>query len=102
MHVHVSLLDENGTNIFSADEGVAEPLRNAVGGLLTTMRDMQAVFAPHANSYRRFQPGSYAPMALTWGMDHRGVAIRVPATAGAGARLEHRICGADVNPHLAL
>ena len=102
MHVHVSLVDGEGRNVFAADNGVAEPLRHAVGGLLGSMREMQAVFAPHANSYRRFQPGSYAPMALTWGMDHRGVAVRVPATKGGAARLEHRICGADVHPHLAL
>lgn len=102
MHVHVSLLDSDGRNIFSADEGIAIPLKHAIGGLLGSMRELQAVFAPHANSYRRFQPGCYAPMALTWGMDHRGVALRVPATSGAAARLEHRICGADVNPYLAL
>ena len=102
MHVHVSLLDKEGRNIFAAKDGLASPLNHAIGGLLGSMRELQAVFAPHANSYRRFQPGSYAPMALTWGLDHRGVAVRVPATSGAGARLEHRICGADVNPYLAL
>ena len=102
MHVHVSLLDKDGTNIFSADDGLAAPLTHAISGLLGTIQEMQAVFAPHANSYRRFQPGSYAPVSLTWGMDHRGVAVRVPATKGEAARLEHRICGADVNPYLAL
>ncbi len=102
MHVHVSLLDAEGRNIFSAGDGTAPPLRHALGGLLGSMRELQPIFAPHANSYRRFQPGSYAPMALNWGLDHRGVALRVPATAGGAARLEHRICGADVNPYLAL
>jgi len=102
MHVHVSLLDSTGHNIFSAESGVAEPLKQAVGGLLGSMKELQAIFAPHMNSYRRFQPGSYAPMALNWGMDHRGVSIRVPGTKGSAARLEHRICGADVNPYLAL
>ncbi len=102
MHVHVSLLDKEGQNIFSAEHDIAEPLKHAVGGLLGSMREFQAIFAPHANSYRRFQPGSYAPTALNWGMDHRGVAVRVPATKGNAARLEHRICGADVNPYLAL
>jgi len=102
MHVHVSLLDDEGRNVFSSESGLAAPLNHAIGGLLGSMRELQAVFAPHANSYRRFQPGSYAPMALTWGLDHRGVAARVPATSGGAARLEHRICGADVNPYLAL
>ena len=102
MHAHISLTDRDGGNVFAAKDGVAPVLRQAVGGTLSTMRALQAIFAPHANSYRRFQPGSYAPLTLSWGLDHRGVAIRLPETAGKGARLEHRISGADVNPYLAL
>jgi len=104
MHAHVSLIDGDGRNIFDGAEGgeVAPTLRHAVGGALATMRPLQAIFAPHANSYRRFQPGSYAPTVSSWGLDHRGVAVRLPEITGAGARLEHRICGADVNPYLAL
>ena len=100
MHVHASVIDGSGNNIFSADEGVSPKLRAAVGGVLETMRDMQAIFAPHMNSYRRFQPGGFAPCAPNWGLDHRGAAIRLPETAGKGARLEHRISGADVNSYL--
>ena len=107
MHAHVSLIDAQGRNIFDAAAGgaapeVADTLRHAVGGALATMRPLQAIFAPHANSYRRFQPGSYAPTVASWGLDHRGVAVRLPEISGSGARLEHRICGADVNPYLAL
>lgn len=102
MHAHVSLLDRDGRNIFDAEQGIAAKLRHAVGGILSTMRPLQAIFAPHGNSYRRFQPGSYAPTQTSWGLDHRGVAVRLPETSGPGARLEHRICGADVNPYLAL
>jgi len=103
MHAHVSLIDAQGRNIFDGGgDEVAETLRHAVGGALATMRPLQAVFAPHANSYRRFQPGSYAPTLASWGLDHRGVAVRLPEISGPGARLEHRICGADVNPYLAL
>lgn len=104
MHAHVSLLDADGNNIFdSGTEGeVAPRLSHAIGGALATMRPLQAIFAPHANSYRRFQPGSYAPVFASWGLDHRGVSVRLPETSGPGARLEHRICGADVNPYLAL
>jgi len=102
MHAHISLIDGDGRNIFDTGEGIADTLRHAVGGALATMRPLQAIFAPHANSYRRFQPGSYAPTVASWGLDHRGVAVRLPETTGPGARLEHRICGADVNPYLAL
>jgi glutamine synthetase len=58
------------------------------------------IFAPHLNSYRRFVPGSYAPMVAAWGYDNRGVALRVPETSGQGARVEHRVSGSDANPYL--
>ena len=104
MHVHASVLNAAGENIFAdADEGEVSPtLGKAVAGVIHTMREMQAVFAPHMNSYRRFGPGSFAPTAPDWGIDHRGAGIRLPATSGPAARLEHRIAGADVNPYLVL
>jgi len=102
MHVHVSLIDEAGENVLSADKGVSENLGHAVSGVLKTMRELHLVFAPHLNSFRRFQPASFAPTSPDWGIDHRGVAIRLPDTRGPAARLEHRISGADVNPYLVL
>lgn len=105
MHVHVSLLDDDGTNIFAAPEGsgdMAQPLAHAIGGCIATMHGCQAIFAPHANSYRRFQPGAFAPVAANWGYDNRNAGVRVPATEGPGARLEHRVSGSDVNPYLAI
>jgi len=102
MHVHVSLLDKDGGNIYSSENGVGLQLQQAIGGVLATMRPLQAIFAPNLNSYRRFQPNLFAPVRAVWGLDHRGVAVRVPQSAGPNARLEHRICGADVNPYLAI
>ena len=102
MHVHVSVTDDDGRNVFAAEKGISPSLRAAVGGVLETMRDMQAIFAPHMNSYRRFQPSSFAPTTPNWGFDHRGAAVRLPETEGKGARLEHRISGADVNAYLAV
>lgn len=101
MHVHASLEDSQGNNLFASENGRIHPkLANAVAGLLETMPDYQIVFAPHANSYRRFVPGFYAPVSPCWGYDHRAAAVRVPAIEGAGARLEHRVSGADTNPYL--
>lgn len=102
MHVHVSVLDSNDRNIFAAQDGMAPQLGAAVAGLLASMRDMQAIFAPHLNSYRRFRPDSFAPCRPDWGYDNRAAAIRLPETKGEAARLEHRISGADVNPYLVL
>lgn len=103
MHAHVSVVDENGKNIFDDDTGeISATLKQAIAGTLDTMDDLQAIFAPHMNSYRRFQPGSFAPHAPDWGIDNRAAAIRVPEVSGPGARLEHRISGADINPYLVL
>jgi glutamine synthetase len=104
MHVHASILDSNGKNIFSSlhEDEVSATLKKAVAGVLETMREMHAIFAPHMNSFRRFQPNSFAPTAPDWGVDHRGAGIRLPEVNGPGARLEHRIAGADVNPYLVL
>jgi len=101
MHLHASVLDDKGKNIFDISDGIAPALKHAVAGVLNTMPDVQAIFAPHMNSYRRFFKGGFAPCAPDWGIDNRNAGIRLPETNGAGARLEHRICGADVNPYLA-
>jgi glutamine synthetase len=60
------------------------------------------LFAPNANSFRRLRPLSYAPTAPTWGHNNRTVALRVPAGAPSARRIEHRVAGADANPHLVL
>lgn len=101
MHIHVSLSDDKGRNVF--DGGGREPnglIRNAVAGMLTTMSDAMLIFAPHHNGYRRFIPGSYAPVVACWGFDNRSVPVRVPEVAGRGARVEHRVSGSDANPYL--
>ncbi len=103
MHIHVSLIDAEGSSIFASDDDKpSPPLLQAIGGTLSTMRELQAIFAPHYNSYRRFAPGSYAPTVPDWGVDNRGASVRIPEIAGQGARLEHRVSGSDANPYLAL
>jgi len=102
LHVHCSILDRDGRNILDARGGEPAKLKSITAGMLQTMRDAQLVFAPFANSYRRFQPGSFAPVDLTWGFGHRGTAIRIPDKDGPAARVEHRVAGADVNPYLLL
>ena len=101
MHIHCSVEDADGNNIFDDidSEHRTPEFLNAVGGLCATMEDAMAIFAPHGNSYRRFIPGSYAPMAPHWGYNNRTVAMRVPLGA---RRVEHRVAGADANPYLVL
>lgn len=102
-HVHLSIIDENGNNIFDngSPEG-SDALRFAVNGLIESSADLMAIFAPNINSYRRFQTGSHAPLSATWGYDNRTAAIRIPSGDNASRRLEHRVAGADANPYLVL
>ena len=102
LHVHASVIDKDGRNILDAKGDDPRRLKSLCAGLLQTMRDTQLVFAPFANSYRRFQPGSFAPVDLTWGYGHRGTAVRIPDLNGPAARIEHRVAGADANPYLLL
>jgi glutamine synthetase len=102
MHMHVSLADEGGENLFASEAREGSPLlRRAVGGMLESLLDSLLLFCPNANSYRRFQANSYAPLAPTWGIDNRTVSLRVPGGPAHTRHIEHRICGADANPYLA-
>ncbi|NQD94303.1 glutamine synthetase [Pseudomonas sp. CrR25] len=106
MHMHVSLADAQGRNLFAGEPSdLGGPagvlLKQAVGGMLASLLDSLLLFCPNANSYRRFQANSYAPLAPTWGVDNRTVSLRVPGGPAASRHIEHRICGADANPYLA-
>jgi glutamine synthetase len=101
MHFHVSLADAKGRNILAeTDADFAPDMLWAIGGLQATMAESMLVFAPHANSWRRFAVGSYAPIAPTWGVNNRAVALRVPAGDSAARRIEHRPSGVDANPYM--
>ena len=103
MHLHVSLLDEAGNNAFASDDPEGSPLlKQAIAGMKALLADSFAIFAPNANSYRRFRANSYAPVAPTWGVNNRTVSFRVPAGSPASRHIEHRACGADANPYLAV
>lgn len=98
MHAHVSFLDAKGANAFEDEK----TLHQAVAGLIATMQEGMILFAPHLNSWRRFQESSHAPTRATWGRENRTASIRIPADGGANTRFEHRVAGADANPYLML
>jgi glutamine synthetase len=82
--------------------GMSPLMRQALAGILATMPDFTLLYAPNINSYKRFQPDSFAPTALRWGTDNRTCALRVVGHTPAGLRLENRVPGGDVNPYLAI
>ncbi|MEX1107750.1 MAG: glutamine synthetase family protein [Dongiaceae bacterium] len=102
LHIHMSLLDRDGRNVF--DDGTArgsDAMRHAIGGLQATTAEALAICAPNANSYRRFQEGSYAPTSTAWAYNNRTTGLRIPSSGGKARRIEHRFAGADANIYLA-
>jgi glutamine synthetase len=103
LHLHISLLDRKGKNVFageSEDGDFSDTLRHAIGGLSETMPESMAVFAPNANSFRRYAPNCYVPATPNWGPNHRDLALRIPISSQKNSRVEHRVAGADANPYL--
>lgn len=103
MHLHQSVVDANGKNIFCNEDGSnSARFHHFIGGLQTYLPDLMLIFAPSVNSFRRFVPGSQAPINLQWGVDNRTAGLRIPLSAPAARRVENRIAGADANPYLAM
>lgn len=101
MHLHFSVLDQDGRNVF--DNGGPEGtglLRSAVAGCVAAMPGSTLIFAPHANSYTRLVPGAHAPTGAGWAYENRTAAIRIPGGPPAARRIEHRVAGGDINPYL--
>ncbi|MEJ7743144.1 MAG: glutamine synthetase family protein [Nocardioidaceae bacterium] len=100
-HIHMSLRGSDGSIVFDEGDGATEMFDQFVAGVQATMAEFTLLYAPNINSYKRFQPGSFAPTAIAWGHDNRTCALRVVGH-GAGLRVENRVPGGDVNPYLGL
>lgn len=103
MHLHTSVVDAQGHNVFSqADGGESVLFGHFIAGLQTYGPELMLVFAPNVNAYRRYVAGSQAPANMAWGYDNRTTGLRVPASPAAARRVENRVAGADANPYLAI
>lgn len=103
-HIHLSLRGDDGSLVFTDDDrpgGRSELYERFIAGVLATAADFTLLYAPNINSYKRFADGTFAPTTIGWGQDNRTCAVRLVGH-GAGARMENRVPGADVNPYLAL
>lgn len=97
-HIHISLADEQGDAVFAQRPELFE---HFVAGLLANLRDLTLLLAPNVNSYKRFAADSFAPTVVAWGRDNRTCSLR-EVGHGQSRRIECRVPGADVNPHLAI
>jgi glutamine synthetase len=103
LHVHQSILDKNGKNIFSKADGTPTDLfYGYIGGLQRYMPEAMLAFAPYVNSYRRFASPWSSPVNLAWATDNRTVGLRVPDSPPEARRVENRLAGSDVNPYLVI
>ncbi|WP_338415183.1 glutamine synthetase family protein [uncultured Sphaerotilus sp.] len=103
MHIHQSLVNKDGQNIFSNPDGTAsKEFYWYIGGLQKYIPSAMALFAPYVNSYRRLSRFTAAPINIQWGTDNRTVGIRSPVASPAARRIENRVIGADANPYVAL
>lgn len=103
-HVHLSLWDESGSNIFAdenAQNGVSDRFRWAIGGQLEHANALLAFLGPTVNCPKRYKRGTYAPASYTWGFENRSVAVRVKAWRGQRTHIENRLGSGSSNPYLA-
>lgn len=112
-HMHVSLVDADGKNLFYRGETDPNPPypdvadlsdlgRHFLAGILEGLPDVMPMVAPTINSYKRLVENFWAPVTVSWGLEHRAASIRLiaPPTAKPGAtRFEVRVPGADANPY---
>jgi len=104
-HVHQSLWDTSGKNVFfspDADHHLSETFRSYIAGVLKTLPEFMALYAPNVNSYKRFVAGSWAPTVGAWGVETRTPSLRAISGRESSTRLENRVPGSDVNPYLAM
>ncbi len=103
MHIHQSIVDADGQNIFSkADGSASAEFFHYIAGLQTYVPQVMPMFAPYVNSYRRLSPFMSAPTNVSWGYDNRTCGIRIPNSDAHNRRIENRVPGVDVNPYLAI
>lgn len=104
MHVNMSLA-RGGKNIFDdpfGEMGLSKEAYWFMGGLMKHMKGMTVFANPLVNSYKRFVPGYEAPIYIAWSSTNRSPLIRIPATRGAGTRIELRSPDPAANPYLTL
>jgi glutamine synthetase len=81
--------------------GLSELGEHFLAGQLAALPELTLCYAPNINSYKRYAPASFAPTAISWGPDNRTCAMRLVGR-GLSLRVENRVPGADVNPHVAI
>ena len=107
MHVHQSLFDKKGKNLFfdAKDKYKLSSLAyNYLAGQLKHAKALTAIVAPTVNSYKRLVSGYEAPVYICWGQVNRSALIRIPRYSPGrekSTRMELRCPDPSANPYLA-
>lgn len=105
-HIHQSLCAaDGGASLFhdpGAEFGMSALMRSYVAGLLAHATEITWFLAPCVNSYKRFVADTFAPTKAVWSRDNRTAGYRLCGEGTAAVRIECRVGGADLNPHLAM
>ncbi len=104
-HLNQSLVDADGNNAFwdaNNSDNLSTVARHYIAGMVATLRDFTAVFAPTVNAYKRLLPFSAAGITANWGFDNRTTGLRVISHDPVTTRIEHRTPGGDTNAYLAM
>lgn len=101
MHIHMSLIDKKGENLFYGRGRISNIAKNFIAGILENAKSLAVLAAPGVNSYKRLVPGYEAPVYICWGFMNRTALIRVPAFSSKdAARVELRMPDPSCNPYL--
>jgi len=114
--MHISLVDKSGKNMFARETEdkdakwddlryMSDLGRHFLAGILDGLADVMPIVAPTVNSYKRLVENFWAPVTVSWGLEHRAASIRLitpPSASAKSTRMEVRVPGADTNPHLVL
>ncbi len=103
-HLSLSLRDKKSRPIMydaSDPQGLSHVAKSFIGGILSLTPDLMCMFAPTVNAYRRLRPGNWAPRAANWGVGNYSCAVRAVSATPEETRLEFRLPGADMVPHVA-
>ncbi|RNC79353.1 MAG: glutamine synthetase [Balneola sp.] len=104
-HIHQSLWDAEGNNLFYDDKrekNLTELAQQYIAGVLHCLPYIMPMYAPTINSYKRYVEGSWAPTSASWGVENRTTTLRVIPHGKKSMRIENRVPGADINPYLAM
>lgn len=104
MHTNMSLT-KDGKNIFDdpqGENGLSKEAYYFIAGIMKHIKGMTAIANPLVNSYKRLVPGHEAPVYIAWSATNRSPLIRIPASRGAGTRIELRSPDPAANPYLLL